>query len=413
MIRSLLAVAVLLAACSGPPPFTLKFRITDGDIQSCTSASGDKATTCSDVTMLCQGVVSIRIFAPSDPTAPFISACEPLVGAKNNLCQIGGVNLTAPAMPTKLQDLEVDMLVYRDDELAHDPQGNPICPASAAFGADGFLAPPAPCPEPDTCDPAPAVGGRAFYHPGDSETVITLGCADLATLQDPTCAGNKPLTVKASVTDFDTAVSVSPATADGLLVSIGEPTFDSAVGGYVLKSSNTVPLDRTIFTPVPAWGADVDLAPMASACIEVFEDGAQTTAALTCTDSVTSNPLDLPGIRLAKGTLDQVLSAHNETQFPLEGLVVGRALTYLGGPAAGVTITPNNLATHILYMSDDGMSFSPTGPTTSTGIWISVDAPYGTLFHAQGATVAPDAFGGLIAGKVDVVISQLAPPGNG
>jgi hypothetical protein len=409
---------VLVAACGDPPPFTLKFAITDGDVQSCTSPNGDKATKCSDVTMLCDAVVSIRIFAPSDPTAPFISVCQPLLGTgmNKNLCQIAAVNLTPPAMPTKLQDLEVDMAVYRRDALDTDDAGNPICPADVAFGGDGFLAPPEPCtdPDPTKCPAVPAVGGRAFYHPGDDETVVTLGCADLALLEDTTCVGEQKLVVKASVTDFDTAVSVSPTTADSLVVSVGEPQFDSSVSGYVLKSTNTHPLDRGLMSPVPSWSGNVAFEPMASACIEVFEDGAQTTAAVTCTNSnIGADPLDLPGFRLSKGTLDTILVAYNGGPFPLQGIVVGKALTYLGAPAADVTITPVNGSAHILYMSEDGKSFSPIGPTTDTGIWISLDAPYGTVFHAQGPTPAPDAFGGLIAGKADIVISQLKPPGNG
>ena len=51
--------------------------------------------------------------------------------------------------------------------------------------------------------------------------------------------------------------------------------------------------------------------------------------------------------------------------------------------------------------------------TGNLGIWISRDAKYGTIFQAQGPTAAPDAYGGLIAGKANIVITQLKPPGNG
>jgi hypothetical protein len=411
---------VLFAACGDPPPLTVKFQVTDGDVQSCTNSAGGKATTCADVTMLCDAVVSIRIFAPSDPSAPFISVCQPLLGSgKNkNVCQIAGVNLTPPAMPTKLQDLEVDMVVYPRAGLSTTPAGDPICPADVAFGGDGFLAPPEPCldPDPANCPAIPAIGGRAFYHPGDDETVVTLGCADLAALEDTTCVGETKLHINASVTDFDTAVSVSPATADSLLVSIGEPTFDSSANGYVLKSTNTFALGRTVQGPVPAWGADVAFVPTASACVEVFEDGAQTTAAVACTNNITSQPLDLPGIRLSKATLDSLLPAlppPNTNKFPLQGMVIGKALTYLGAPAQGVQITPSSPTAHILYLSDDGTTFTASGITGTSGIWISLDATYPTVFHAVGQTPAPDGFGGLIAGKADIVIIQLKPPGTG
>jgi hypothetical protein len=415
-VKRLLAL-VALAACGDPPPFSLKFRITDGDVQACTSASGAKATSCSDIPMLCDSLVSIRIFAPGDSTAPFISACEPLPGGtskSNTVCQIASIDLTPPATPTKLQTLEVDMAVYRRDPRLQTPDGGYQCPADLAFGADGFFVPPDPCdPQDPSCTPMPALAGRGFYHPGDEETVVTLGCSNLGALEDMTCVGETTLPVTATVTDFDTGVSVSSATADGLLVSVGEPTFDST-NGVVLNGTNTHPLARQM-GPVPSWHADIEqFVPVASACIEVLEDGAQTTAAVTCTNSIGGDELDLPGIRLAKGTLDSllpILPAH-AGMFPLDGLVIGKALTYVGAPASGVFITPGDPAAHIYYLSNAG-TFTPTGPTGDSGLWISLDAPYGTVFHALGPTPAPDAFGGLIAGKADIVITQLKPPGNG
>lgn len=412
-----LAALLLVAACGNSPPFTLEFKVTSGDVQACTTSAGTKAVSCSDVTMLCDAYVSIRIFAPSDPTAPFIYDCQQLVG-KKDLCSIAAVNLTAPAMPVNEQTLEVDMAVYPKQSLHTGSDGNLECPHELAFGADGFPAPQEPCTDPDpaNCEPAPAIGGRAFYHPGDSHTVVSLGCTDLAKLEDPVCAGMSKLAVTASVNDFDTGVSVSSATADNLLVSIGEPTPDATAMGYSLKSTDTRALTLMQNT-VPSWSANVDLQLQSSACIEVFEDGAQTTAALTCTNQISATALDLPGVRLAKPTLDGILTALNKT-FPLQGMVVGLALDYLGNPLPGVTITPivPMLAppAHIQYMAADGMSF-PAGQTStsSKGIWVSTDAAYGTSFIPQGMTMANDGFGGLVAGKVDIVIIQLAPPNTG
>jgi hypothetical protein len=260
----------------------------------------------------------------------------------------------------------------------------------------------------------PALAGRGFYHPGDEETVVTLGCSDLGALEDMTCLGKTKLSVTATVTDFDTGVSVSPTTADGLLVAVGEPTFD-ATSGVVLNGTNTHPLAREM-GPVPSWHADIEqFEPTASACVEVFEDGAQTTAAVTCTNAITSDALDLPGIRFAKSTLDEILRAYDGGQFPLQGIVIGKALTYLGVPAAGVQVTAippsNSPIPHILYLSADRSAFSSVGPTTESGIWISIDAAYGTRFRAtQMSDSAPDAFGGLIAGKAEIVITQFGAP---
>jgi hypothetical protein len=160
---------------------------------------------------------------------------------------------------------------------------------------------------------------------------------------------------------------------------------------------------------VPGWSGDFDLQLTSTGCIEVFEDGAQTTATVTCTGQIGANPLDLPGVRLAKPTLDGLLAALGKTQFPLDGLVVGLVLDYLGNPMANVTVTASTPA-HIQYLTGDRSSFSAT-TTSSNGIWLSTDAPYGTTFQPAG--MAASAFGGLVAGKVDIVIIQFPAPSTG
>jgi len=414
-----LLVMLLLAACGDPPPMVLKFRVTDGDVQACTSSTGTKASTCEDVTMLCDSYASIRIFAPSDPTAPFVSACKPLAegATTKTLCSIAQVPLPAPAMPVSAQTLEIDMAVYAKDSLHTDPMGNLICPSEPAFGADGFpVLSQEPCTDPDmtTCDAQPAIGGRAFYHPGDTETVISLGCTNLAALEDRMCAGQSLLTVSATVNDFDTSVSVSPTTADGLTVSIGEPTSNGSV--FTLSPSQAHALDRLGAGPVPAWSGNFDLELHNAACLDVLEDGAQSTPVLTCTNNVSSNHLDLLGVRLSTATLNQILAAVR-TQFPAvdlgPGLVVGRVLDYLGTPKPNVTIVASDTAAHILYLSDDATSLVP-GATSRSGIWVSTDAKFGTTFTTTDiAVLTQPGFGGLVQQKVDVVVLQFKPPGTG
>lgn len=420
MIRWL-AAAVLVAACGDPPPMVLKFRITDGDVQSCTSSTGTKALSCEDVTMLCDAYASIRIFAPGDPTAPFVSACQPLAegATKKDVCSLAQVSLPQPATPIGAQTLEIDMAIYPKASLRTNADGNLECPAQPEFGADGFpVLAQQPCtdPDPTTCDPQPAIGGRAFYHPGDTETLVSLGCTNLEALEDRSCAGQSSLAVSATVDDFDTGVSVSPATADGLLVTAGEPTFSSALMGYQLQSSQTSVLERASQGPVPSWQGNFDLQLTSSACLEVIEDGAQTTPALTCTNNIAGNPLDLPGVRIstaANGTLDRVLHAIGLSTFPDRGLVVGIALDYLGGPKSDVTIVPSDPSATIKYLSDDLTTVIP-GATGKSGVWVSQDATYGTAFTTTGiAVLAHPGFGGLVHQKVDIVVIQFKPPGTG
>ena len=407
-------VLLLLAACGDPPPMTLKFTVTQGDVQACVGSTGTKAMSCSDVTLLCDSYVSIRIFAPGDPTAPFVSACKPLAEGTTNktLCSIAQVDLPAPANPVKAQTLEVDMAVYPKNKLAKNAQGDYECPA-AKFGADDFpVAATEPCtdPDPSVCPPDPAIGGRAFYHAGDTETLVTLGCTNLAALEDRTCAGQSTLAVTASVNDFDTAVSVSPTTADGLLVSVGEPTFAGSLNEYQLQPAQTHLLSRATIGPVPSWQGDFDLTLMDAACIEVLEDGAATTPALTCTNNVSPNPLDLPGIRLSQRTLAQVLGAIGQTTFPDQGLVVGIALDSFGAPLQGVTITPSTTGsfTPTIEYLDLTRTGTVSGSTSASGVWVSENAPFNTVFTGAAATgTAQPGFGGLVHQKVNVVVMQF------
>jgi hypothetical protein len=57
----------------------------------------------------------------------------------------------------------------------------------------------------------------------------------------------------------------------------------------------------------------------------------------------------------------------------------------------------------IRYLSADKQSFT-TGETTSNGIWVSEDAPYGTTFSRMGQVVPT--FGGLVDNKVTTVVLQ-------
>src|SRR5258708_38369109 len=74
-----------------------------------------------------------------------------------------------------------------------------------------------------SCPPTPAIGGITYYHPGDLETILDLGCTDLGQLNNATGSGHVSLPVSASVDDFDTEVTVQPSLADRLTASVGEP----------------------------------------------------------------------------------------------------------------------------------------------------------------------------------------------
>jgi hypothetical protein len=59
----------------------------------------------------------------------------------------------------------------------------------------------------------------------------------------------------------------------------------------------------------------------------------------------------------------------------------------------------------IKYLSEDKLSFN-TIATGSSGIWISEDAPYTTLFSRKDVVTSTTAFGGLVDNKVTIVVLQ-------
>ena len=436
MRRGLLVVLVL-AACNGDPPFQLRFRITQGDTQACIEPGGARATSCSDVTMMCDAVARIEIAPPSDPSAPYVSTCKPLSGM--NACAIAGIDLPLPSMPVPRQRLQVTMAVYptrwtfggQTLSLPTDPQTNlPECPPQVPLAANGFPLESQPACDPSVTDPTdmqfcwppPAIGGSTYYNPGDAETVVDLGCSDLTELTDPVaCRGQNEIAVSATVSDFDTDVSVSPSTADRLAVAIGEPAATGTGSGgdtWVLDPADETPLARTVVQPIPGWGGNIMRTFSSAACLAVLEDNAQATTALSC-QAVPPSPsrIDLAGVRLAKPTLDQILAALGDPSFPEDGLVVGIVLDNLGNPLMGqkVTLAPPAgtplPGPGVEYLSHDRTVFL-AGATSDNGIFVSKDAPFGTTFtvNAGPANTIPPKLGGKVEGKVTIVVLQFSHP---
>jgi hypothetical protein len=408
-----LVIVTALAACE-TPPLSLRFTLTDGDSQQCIADTGNETTSCDDVTMACKGVLSVRIVPPNQPLFPYVYVCEPLVGAQNKLCAIAGVDLPQPNKPVPEQVLEVQMAVFSQDSLIaaglRDADGNFECPL-VDFAANGLPEPAVDCTD-GLCPVRPAVGGRAFYYPGDEKTVIKLGCTEQSLLTAETCKGPSIIEAIATVNDFDTWVPIASTTADRVTVSIGEPKMNQD-GTYSLTS--TLPLARIGAAGVPTWGAEVDFMPQTTLCVEVFEDAPQTTRALVCREVGVKDRerIDITGALLSRTTLTDILTAMNKTIFPDTGLVVGVVLNQFNQPVTGANVMPSCAPPNctVQYLSADRKTLSATGGTSSNGIWISTNTPYGTTFSWSGQ-VQP-AYGGIVQGKVTIVVLQESAPIGG
>jgi hypothetical protein len=391
------AVVLALAACGDPPPLKIKYKLS-GSGQQCMNGSV-AAQSCSDVALPCAAHLGVRIIPPGDPTRAFVSICEPIIG-RPDLCSIAGINLP-DGVTIPEQTLEVEVAVYPDNEFGGD------CPTDSKFAPDGL-------PVSDTG--APAVGGAAYYHPGDSETTILLGCTDQAALA--ACQMDDSIIVNATVNDFD-AVSLSKMAADQLELFVGEPhASPEQPNEYILNPTATKALDRTAPQP-PAWGTTLTMADQTalmlidSICVEVLDFSTVIRPILVCKPYTQADKtISLTGVRIAGPTLDQILAADALADIPQGGIVIGMVVDSNFMPVAGVSVAPSSG-----YLSEDRTRFLAPGgasTTTSNGIFIA-NAPYGTMFTAHGATMLQVAsgFGGVVDGKVTVVMLQFPnPQGN-
>ena len=407
MRRALVLVA--LVACGDPPPLKIKYQLTAGPDQMCMNSSSSAAASCSDVDLPCASHLSLRIIAPSNPAQAFVSVCKPITGRKN-LCSIDAIELPAGVQISE-QTLQVQVAIYPDSELTDlDGDGQLDCPPPADFAPDGLPVDQIPIDG----RPIPAIGGSAFYHPGDAQTVVSLGCTSQPDLS--TCLGTDTIAVTASVIDFDSQVSVTPALADMMNIFIGEPHMSINPGEYVLNPTNVIELPKTTSGPIPGWGDDIMATLDHFACLEVLEDVPDTTATLVCKPYMKGQKtIDLVGSRLSHATLQQLECAlqggcmMSPPTLPVNGLVVGIVLDSTGSPASNATVTASAGAVDIV--SSDRRFIVAGNLTTGSGIFLSKTAQFGTtMFTAtQGMQIA-QAIGGVVDGKVTVVVLQFPPP---
>lgn len=398
LVAAAAAAALALGGCENPP-LKIVYDVSTGPSQSCGSA------TCSGVKMECDAVLSIRIITPTDPTVPHVSICEPVPRNQyHNLCSIAQIDLPQSQVPNEV--LEVQVVVWPRSMVEDPVTGELDCRKyPVRFGeTDGF---------PVNVSPTPAIGGHAYFHPGESETVVTLGCTDLASVNEETCVGSNTIAVKSTIEDFDLRIAVDKVIGDLLTVSVGEPKLDDD-GNYELRPDDTQRLERTVLGPTAAWGAEIDETFETSACVEVREEGPQTTATVRCRRAGPDDKtLDITGSRLSKPSLQQILAALQLPAFPERGLVVGMVLDDNDNPVSGFSVDADTPGTTIRYLSGDRNAVVPGGTaTTASGIWISTDAPYGTIFRtfAPLSSEPASAFGGLIKGKASVVLLKFDQP---
>jgi hypothetical protein len=385
MKRALLAVAV--SGCGTPTP-QLLLGLAGPPTQECPST-----TECEKIPLPCDAVMSIRMIEPGDPSRVYHEQCTAVPSrTPNDACSLDGVDLQTGSIPVR--KLEVQVAVFSASTLQVDAMNQPVCPV-VEFSADGFPIGP----------PTPTLGGRTYYKPGDTSVNVKLGCTDLLAVGFGETCGSPAGSITATVDDFDNQLPVSggpDGVANALWVSVGEPHV--LEGMDVLGPLDTVPLRLQGGDP-PMWSVAASRTFAKNACVEVVEDVAQTTPSLRCQQAPAAGAAPmLKGMRIAKPTLDNVLSSLGFSRFPEDGLTVGIVLDTLSRGASDYVVSAPNAT--VRYLSPSGALGGTT--TSATGIFVSVDAPFGTLFSASGASATVPAVGGLVAGKVTLVIVPFA-----
>jgi hypothetical protein len=410
MKRLAISIAVVASACDAPP-LTLVYTISNGPGgQTC----GEEVRSCADMKLECASVLSVRIISPEVPNEPHVSVCKDIpINGNRDLCSIAQINLPPTDLPK--DTLEVQVLVWPRSSVTDPVTGELDCLRNEVSFESGAGFPISMSGEP------PAFGGRTYFHPGDRETLVTLGCTYPESVVGATCGGSDVVAVSATVNDFETGVSVSAETGDTLSLLVDEPERQG--DGHVFNPNTASPLPRGTLPGPPSWGdlaVPIDL--KKSACVEVIEDVPQTVATLACTNQNFPGPSDidkppprsinLTGVLLSKASLQQILNALQLPAFPDEGLTIGITLESVL-PRSGVTVTatpsvddPTPIPNAVQYLSADRMSVGGTA-TTSSGIWVATGVPYGTIFEARSGGATSTGIGGLVKGKVTVVVLQL------
>jgi hypothetical protein len=389
----LAACAAWACACSTPTP-QIVLDLAGPPTQAC---PGD----CASIPLPCDAVMSIRIVDPGadpgDQNARFLDQCVPVLPDKDNtICALNSVNLETRPIPVR--DLAVQIAVFPGSAVRIDPgNGKLVCPDVAYSSATGF---------PIEQAFAPVLGRQVFYHPGDTTVDVKLGCTDLSAAQaGAVCHNPAAGAATATVLGFDTQVPVPVGpggTADSLFVWSGEPRiFD---GSYLLHPTDVVAMHLDD-NGTPHWTAETAQAFDRYACVEVLEDVAQTVATLHCAP-VADLPAELTGYWIRRDALQPILKTAASVlgdQVLDSGLTIGLVVDGSAIGVGGVAVRTSSPA-RITYLSKDAIG---SDATFASGIFVSDDAPFGTTFSAPGARPA---IGGVVAGKVTIVVLTVGAP---
>lgn len=399
-----LALAALAAGCPGPDaggPFAIQLAL-DTELGGCSSER------CADFGMSCGAVASVRIVAAE--SGELVTRVCAEVPPSETLCGLGnlppGSNVFFDLPPEMLR---IEVATWNRDELEAAAELGGDCPDRDIFDLQGIpLA---------SFSPQPAFAGAIFFDAGsgDSEAVVPLACTDPFQLDTVECA--PPLTqLTTAVTDTERLRQAADADADDLLVRAARPrtrivdeqmvTIIDTAGAWVLQRDAGEGASFSTFVSETISG-DI--------CSLVLEQTAQATTSVVCgTAESGAEVLDLESALLPKAVLDQVLGAVGLTEFPDQGLVVGRAFDEAtGAPLAGVTVAPEALPAQSVEYLNSSRTGTLGDRTFDNGYFIAQDVPFGTRWSASsdsGLIPSGPLVAGIVQGHVTVLLVPMRAP---
>lgn len=403
-VATLAALApVLAAACARNPdqpgPINIRLELDQRPGSFCSSDG------CRAYGMSCGAVLMINLFDVEDG-APVVDECEKNVPPADSIC-----GLAAIGQPNFYNipphNLRISVAAWRPGVLPDDE-----CPNGDIFDDVGM-------PSADFT-PRPAFGGSVRFDAAEVEyeVVVPLSCTDSLQLDSEECTGPGMDTTHllAQVDDMVSLLDLTTERAVQLDVRAAAPRQVAGSGGleYVIENSGSIELGLQD-GPVPSFTADVMEPLEETVCVVVRDDSVpESTSVASCGPfDASADPVELRGVLLEKETLDRILAAIG-TEFPEQGLVVGRVVDHDGAPLAGVSLTVDGpIDAAVEYLSADLTAVEGTA-TSESGFFISRDAPFDAAWSAErlldGRQQQGEPRAGLVRGKVSALIVRMQPP---
>lgn len=406
--RAVLIATCLLGACSSDPPKNAPLRLV---LDTESIDSGCSSAFCTDYKMSCGATIMIRLtdpdtgeqlLGPTDNNELALCVAAP---PSETICSLSNLSDELQLFDMPAQTVRVEVAIWSQDDVK--PGACPTPGRFELFDVQGR-------PQPNFAI-APAFGGAAYFRAGeDAEVTVPLACPNTDLLSADNCAANIDTDVEALVTDMGTMQRIRKNQAPVINVAVGETVIvpDMEGGSFSILTSDqtrSLVLDNDGVAPVyvgsvdKRFGIDGKLA-----CATTFEGAGLSTTTVSC-EEVADGPEDLTlnPFFIRSETVSSALNALGLTEFPTEGLVIGRVVNQGLSPTSGVAVTPSE--GNVIYLSEDLSDITPT-LTSASGYFIALDVPAGATWTASsidGRRHIGSPRGGLVQGKVSAVVIRM------